>query len=412
VPDRKTALSLALCAAAGALAAVLWWPGWGFAVVTLAYVAGSLVQMPVPRGSGVSAGPAVAGAVALSHGGSPVMVLATAAVALPVTWMLVSIVYGRRVLSDRYPAGQVGLVVFTAVYSTVGWLPEHNDVLHPAALPMFLAAAVAAFVAIAGTRALTQAQKRGASRRLVFLGALNEWPAYALQFSSAALYAVTAPAMGAWSILLAGFPYAFGHLALYRLSAAQVAYDQTIRSVGRIPEAGGHLTRGHAERTAALAVAMAGDLGLPANVVQRVEYAALLHDIGRLALANPAVAGGAYADEDVSGWSAAIISEARYLDSVAAVVAAQHQPYRRPGEVRNPAVPRSAQVLRIAAAYDGARNLGRTEVEALEQLHRGSAYDYDPDVVGALRRVLERRAGGPEGPRALLTERKATDHVA
>ena len=30
-------------------------------------------------------------------------------------------------------------------------------------------------------------------------------------------------------------------------------------------------------------------------------------------------------------------------------------------------------------------------VDALESFHRGGAYDYDPEVVGALRRVLERR---------------------
>jgi hypothetical protein len=30
-------------------------------------------------------------------------------------------------------------------------------------------------------------------------------------------------------------------------------------------------------------------------------------------------------------------------------------------------------------------------VDALEVLHRGAAYEYDPDVIGALRRVLQRR---------------------
>jgi HD-GYP domain-containing protein (c-di-GMP phosphodiesterase class II) len=37
-------------------------------------------------------------------------------------------------------------------------------------------------------------------------------------------------------------------------------------------------------------------------------------------------------------------------------------------------------------------NNGLSPLEAIETLHRGAAYDYDPEVVGALRRVLERRA--------------------
>ena len=38
-------------------------------------------------------------------------------------------------------------------------------------------------------------------------------------------------------------------------------------------------------------------------------------------------------------------------------------------------------------------------LEAMEKLHRGSVYDYDPDVVAVLRRMLERR-GEFDRPRA------------
>ena len=53
-------------------------------------------------------------------------------------------------------------------------------------------------------------------------------------------------------------------------------------------------------------------------------------------------------------------------------------------------VPRASQIVRIAAKYDSSLSDGLAPEEALEALHRGAAYDYDPDIVMSLRRVLER----------------------
>ncbi len=257
-------------------------------------------------------------------------------------------------------------------------------------LAWYFFSAALGFLAAALVRSLTSAQRSTLPGRLLFLRALQDWPAMALLFSTAALFAETVDVMGGWSVMLAGFPYIFGHVALHRLSRAQTAYDQTIRAFGRIPEAGGYVDDGHAERTAHLAVTMAAELGLSASALRRVEYAALLHDIGRLALANQSLADNGFVSEDVSRWSADIISEARFLDRVADLVRSQHKPYRRPGEVRDGDVPRAAQILRVAAAYDGSLIRGDSRLDALEALHRGAAYDYDPDVVMGLRRVLER----------------------
>jgi len=155
---------------------------------------------------------------------------------------------------------------------------------------------------------------------------------------------------------------------------------------------GGLVGHGRAQRTGTLAAAVAGEVRLSPAEVERVEYAGLLHDVGRVVFNDPAVADGGYSDTDVAAWGAAIIQESPFLARVGQLVADQHKPYRRSGEARNELVPRSAQVVRVSAAYD--RTLhedGRTVTEALEELHRGGAYDFDPEVVAALRRVLQRR---------------------
>lgn len=383
--------ALVMVAAGGVGAAVLWWPGPVFAVVTAGYLVAQILPMPTPSGRNVSMAPALAGAVALASGGSPVLVLATGAASLPLSYLLVQVLHGRRATDMRFPAEPAGVTVFGASFAGLSLVLAARPVTDPVVLVAFMAAAVAGYAAAAVVGAAVPEQGRSVPRRLLLLRGLGDWPAYATLYAAAALYAVTAPAMGVWSFPLAGLPYAFGHLSLHRVQVTRHTYAQTIRALGSIPEAGGLTPAGHAARTAELAVAVGSELGLRVADLDRAEYAALLHDIGRLVLANPAVASGEYTATDVAGWSAAIIGEAKYLEPVSEVVAHIHDPYRRPGQERDGSLPRAAQVVRVVTAYDDGLLAAGNPLEAIEVLHRGAAYDYDPEVVMALRRVLERR---------------------
>ncbi|MEX0826996.1 MAG: HD domain-containing phosphohydrolase [Acidimicrobiia bacterium] len=376
----------------GAAAAVHWAAGWKFVVVAAIFVVGHLLLIPNPSGRGAPLLVAVAAGFALESQGSTVLVLGAAAVALPLGWFVVQLVHGRRVSDQMFPAEPAGLVVFVGVMAAAAMLIPTGTYSAALGMAAFGVAAVMWFLTVVVVRAFYSRQARLAPRRLALVRALEDWPAYLALFSSGALYGLTAPAMGWWALPLAGLPYAFSHVSLHRVQTTRSTYRQTIQALGAIPEAGGLVAVGHAARVADIAVGVGAEMGLSAGVLQRLEYAALLHDLGRVVLANPTVAAGSYTLSDVSGWSAAIVSEARYLENVAEVVAAQHHPYRRPGEERDPDHPLASKILRVAAAYDGEMNNGLSPIEAIETLHRGAAYDYDPEVVTALRRVLERRA--------------------
>lgn len=376
--------------AVGAVVAAVLWPGPAVLVAAGLFACGHVITIPNPSGRRVALTPAVAAATALVTA-SPVVVVAGYAIALPVGWAIIHLRFGRRVAADLYPAEPIGIGVFSGVFFGGSLLVGRFDAAHPLVLATFAVSAVAWFVAVVVVRSGWSRQRGLLGRRIVFLWALADWPAYAALFASAALYAVTVEAMGVWSIALAGLPYLFSHLSLDRVHGTRRTYDQTIRALGAIPEASGQVAEGHAGRVADLAVAVGSEIGLGPSALRRLQYASLLHDIGRVVLANPAVAPGSYSFADVSGWSAAIIAEARYLEPVAEIVAHQHAAYRKPGERRDPGVPVASQVVRVVARYDSAVNDGVTVVEAVELLHKGAAYDYDPQVVMALRRVLERR---------------------
>lgn len=370
-------------------------PAVAFGVAVGAYVLAHVFAVPTRSGRHVSFVPAVAAATALLTQGSLLMVLGAGCVAFPFGRMAVHVTFGRRAVDDTFPAQPIALAAFAGVCAAMAWAlgsPTDSD---PLALAMLVPAAAVWFVTEAVARAIVSEQGRFTVRRLVVLKALGDWPAYLAVFAAAALFASTVRTMGVWSVPLAGLPYVFSHVSLLRLRDTDRTHRETMVALSRIPEAAGLVDPGHAERCADLSVTLGAEVGLSVGDLHELEYAALLHDIGKVVLANPVIAATDPSPTDISTWSAAIIAETSFLQPVAEMVSAQNSPYRRPGESRDESVPSGAQVLRVVASYDGRVAGGATPTESLEQLHQGAAYDYDPDLVSALRRVLSRRGTIP-----------------
>jgi response regulator RpfG family c-di-GMP phosphodiesterase len=191
---------------------------------------------------------------------------------------------------------------------------------------------------------------------------------------------------------VAGLPFLFAHSACARFQQIRRTYRQTIRALARIPEVAGLGVEGHADRTANLALAVGHEMGLTRSNIDELEYAALMHDIGRITLTEPAIIRVGYTDDDIARWGAEIISQAPYLERIADHVRRLHEPYRKPGEQTDPAISTISKIVRATSAYDHLvveREL--SALQAIEVLHQGAAYDFDPNVVAAMRRVLERR---------------------
>ncbi len=195
-----------------------------------------------------------------------------------------------------------------------------------------------------------------------------------------------------WALPIALLPYSFAHSAFRRFQETKTTYRQTIRALARIPEVSGLGIDGHADRTTDLATAIAKELGLGPVQVEEVEYAGLMHDIGRVSLSEPQIIKLGYTDDDIARWSAEIIAESPYLERVAEQVRHQYEAYRKPGEQDDPEVSMVSRIIRVAAAYDWkVYRGGMSPLSALEDLHAGVAYEYDPEVVASLRRILAGR---------------------
>lgn len=216
--------------------------------------------------------------------------------------------------------------------------------------------------------------------------------------ASGTLIALAERALGAAAIPVFLLPLVLTQFALRRYAGIRETYGQTIRTLSRLTEVGGYTRQDHPTRVAELSVAMARMLGVPGRDVSSLEYAALLHDIGQLALRNPIPDGAtmmaAPADQDlIARDGAEIVRTTGVLADVADILEVQAKPFRHVRELAE-SIPLAARIIKVANAYDdlaGAQPTRASQDAALERIHLGLGYEYDPAVVEALERVLEPR---------------------
>ncbi len=366
---------------------------WIFPVVAWATIITliSLMTVPAPSGSRLSLGigAAVAGAILLSD---PMAVGAVVSLALAAAGLIER---GFSVRIERtdgdFLTDAVGMVTYSVVYLVAHEAMTSAEMLDASwtIVASVLVAGVVWFIVRALVAAFVGLERSDLAGRYLWLLALEDWAVVVSIFAAGTLFGLTWPLMGFWAVAVAVLPYAFGHLAFERYHSTKVTYGQTIRALAQIPEVAGLAPVGHSSRTADIAVAIAQEMGLHPNRVVELEYAALMHDVGRITLNEPAIVKAGFTEEDIARWGAQIIAEAPYLENVSVLVAQQHRPYRSPGIEMDPDVPVASKIIKIASAYDQERDEeGLSAIEALERIHQGSAYEFDPTVAASLRRVL------------------------
>jgi hypothetical protein len=215
--------------------------------------------------------------------------------------------------------------------------------------------------------------------------------------TTGALVALAERPLGAVAIPLFLFPLGLTLFAVRRQSAVRRTYGQTIRTLSRLTEFGGYTEPGHASRVAELCRAMGQHLGMSERDVLDLEYAALLHDIGQVSLAEP-IPGGATvlaapADQRrIAHDGAEIVRQTGVLDKVATILEAQTTSYRHVRELGED-LPLASRIIKVCNAYDdmaGSHPTPARRGAAMERINLGLGYEYDPRVVDALVRVLER----------------------
>ncbi len=221
-----------------------------------------------------------------------------------------------------------------------------------------------------------------------------QWPLGAAVGASVLITVLGAEIMGLYELAIFLGPLLVTQVAFRRYAGIRATYLQTVRSLARVTEVAGYVEGGHSNRVSWLAVAVGRELGMPEKELLKVEYAALMHDIGQLSLRDP-IPGGATvqvspADQArIAELGADVIADAGVLDDVAELVRCQSWP----AIGHDPAPPLGSMIIRVANAFDDmvGASTDRERSQAALQCMRANPIEYNTRVVGALSEVAGRR---------------------
>jgi two-component system, cell cycle response regulator len=196
-----------------------------------------------------------------------------------------------------------------------------------------------------------------------------------------------------------------------RMSAGSQSRDVLLRTLSETrPDVHDHL-----RDTAELALAVGRELGMGAEALDELARAAELHDVGKIAIPDDILEKTGPLEETEWGFirrhtiiGERILLAAPALRTVARIVRASHEHWDGggyPDALAGADIPLGARVIAVCDAFH-AMTTNRpyrdriAPAEALEELYRCSGTQFDPRVVDAFARALEREAAEPDATAA------------
>jgi putative nucleotidyltransferase with HDIG domain len=214
-------------------------------------------------------------------------------------------------------------------------------------------------------------------------------------------------AASSWfGLLLLVLPFAMARQTFRVYVELAEAYTETVRSLVAAIEAKDRYTRGHSERVAVHARRLAAKLGLPAADVDLAERAALLHDVGKIGIAQATLTSPSKLSapevrqirrHPVIG--AELAEDVAFLSDIVPIVRHHHERIDGagyPDGLAGPDIPLLARVLAVVDSYDAmtsdrAYRPAMGQEAAVDELKRVAGTQLDSDVVAEFAVVLEER---------------------
>lgn len=229
-------------------------------------------------------------------------------------------------------------------------------------------------------------------------------------------------------ILMVGV-YAIGHMSLYAFSQLRQSHQSAIRGFVKTLEAKDMYTRGHTERVAYFAQLIGEELRFTGTQLEALKWAALIHDLGKLAVPTELIRKRGRLDPDEYAEMKAhahlveeILAEVDFLQPMVDIASGHHSHYDGSGyggrghtEGETPSL--EACIVAVADAFDAmtsARSyrMALSQQYAIAELRKNAGGQFHPDVVDAFERALEktgRRWGAPHVNDEEMARRLAED---
>ncbi len=222
----------------------------------------------------------------------------------------------------------------------------------------------------------------------------------------AAIIALVYLRSGMWTIGLFVVPLFLARYTFQLYIEMKEAHINTVTALTSALDANDPYTHGHSYRVSRYALRIGSAMGLPAKDMEILEYSALLHDIGKIAIQKDVLHKiGKLSDEDWSAMvthptiGADIVENLRFLKEAAVLVRYHHeQPSGKgyPEGLKGDEVPVGSRILGCADAFDAMTSdrpyrKGLPVEKVVEQFEQYKGIQFDLDVANLVIKLV--RAG-------------------
>lgn len=198
----------------------------------------------------------------------------------------------------------------------------------------------------------------------------------------------------AMSVITGRAAFAIENAQLYE--NLQRMFYQTVEGFARAIEAKDKYTHGHSEKVREYAILIARGLGLPAEEINHVAQAAILHDIGKLSLDYAALnSPGKLKRDEISEFrqhprvGREILQPIFFLSEVVPLIYHHHENFDGsgyPGGLSGEGIPLGARILAVADSYhamtsDRSYRKALSHETAIAELLKCAGRQFDPKVV-------------------------------
>jgi len=374
----------------------------GFLFFLILAVLSESFKVDLPYGGGVTVGFAVVFASILLFGASAGAWIATVGILLKDFYNFSSTPLYKRF----YNAGMFAIMagVSGSVYELLGGRPGHIEL----GLNLFPIAASILVYAFINITLLTGVMSIASGNRPVSIWVTNmKWstPHYLALGPLGILLAISYTNFGYQGVVLLLIPLLIARHSFKLYMEMRKVYLETVQALASAIEAKDPYTRGHSERVAQYAVKISREMGLPEDRVEIIQYAALLHDIGKIGISDRILnKPGSLSDiefESIKSHPAIgsqIIKGVRFLEKASELVKHHHEKRNGtgyPDGLKEDQIPLGAEILSVADIFDALtsdrpyRKAWSIE-KAVDQLKKEAEIQLNPKVVNALIRVWQK----------------------
>jgi putative nucleotidyltransferase with HDIG domain len=226
--------------------------------------------------------------------------------------------------------------------------------------------------------------------------------------------------VGWWATALFVVPLFTTRLAYHRYVETRELFEQTIGALANAVDARDKYTRGHSNRVSFIAEAMCRVMKLPEQEIEKIKWAGLLHDVGKIGIRDSILLKEGPLDREERVLmnqhptiGAEIVAPAKQLAEEAPLIRSHHEWINGsgyPDGIEALDIPLGARILTVADAYEAMtssrpyRKVALTHEQAVGELEKFAGMQFDEEIVPVLigldREILDRK---PEGPGVLPT---------